>query len=108
MKKGLLQPMEKSNQDDNIPMENSEAYCIHHQIKDHTTNFCKALEVAILDLIDQGKYQDEEIEPKQDHMVHTISINKYIYVVVRCRCPRYAHNSITTEQVYSFIPNPIV
>jgi len=56
-KRGLLNPLKKITQDDSIPMGNIDAYYIYHQRKVHATNFCKALEVAILDLISQGRYE---------------------------------------------------
>lgn len=38
-------------------MGNSNAFCAYHQRRGHSTNFCKALEAAILELIAQGKYE---------------------------------------------------
>lgn len=43
IKRELLWPMEKSAQDDNIPMGKFDAYYTYHQRKGHATNFCKAL-----------------------------------------------------------------
>lgn len=60
MKKGLLQPLAKYAQDDNIPMGMSNIYCTYHQRKGHAMNFCKTLEATISDFIAQGKYQIDE------------------------------------------------
>lgn len=49
--KGLLQSLYIRSEDDNISMKNSKDYCVYHQRRCHSTNFCKVLEVVILDLI---------------------------------------------------------
>lgn len=77
-KKGLLQPMEISAQDDDIPMVRYDYYCTYHQRKGHATNFCKSLEVAILDLIAQGKYQIDGTASNPSHIVNTITVEKEV------------------------------
>lgn len=83
MKKGLLQPMKKSAQDDNTPMGKYEAYYTYHQWKGHSTKFCKRLEATILDLIFEGKYQIEGIKAKEDLEVHMISIDKRYWCFIK-------------------------
>lgn len=64
MKMRLLQPIENSTQDDNIPIGKFDAYCTYHQRKVHAINFYKVFKIAILDLIAKGKYQIEGIDSK--------------------------------------------
>jgi len=99
MKKGLLHPMEKSTQDDDVPMKKLDAHCTFHQRKGNATNFCKALEVAILDLITKGKYQIDQTDANQGNIVNTVSVDKEVYVGLRGGHPRHAPNPITIEQV---------
>ena len=49
MKKGLLQPLECT---DDTPLGHFDAYCAYHQQKGHATNFYKALEITITTLVE--------------------------------------------------------
>lgn len=84
-------------------MKKSYAYCTYHQIKDHVTIFCKALEVAILDLIDKGKYQNDQIDSNQETIVNTVLVDKEVCVGLQRWITRYDSNLITTKQ--SIPPN---
>lgn len=61
-------------------------------------NFCKVLEVAILDLIAQGQYQFDQTNENQGHIVNTISVDKEVCIGLRRRHPRQTRNPITMKQ----------
>jgi len=86
-------------------MGNSNAYCTYHQRRGYTTNSCKALEVYILDLIDQGKYEIQENASNLDHAMNTISLDDNLCVTLRREHPRSNPNLVTNKQV-SLPPNP--
>lgn len=74
-----------------------DAYCTYHQRKGHATNFYKSLEVAILDLIDQGKYQIDDIDSNPRHTINTITVENKVYVGLRIECPHHVPNPVTIE-----------
>lgn len=51
IKNDLLQPLDIKYEDDIISMGNFDDYYTYHQRRGHSTNFCKALEAAIFNLI---------------------------------------------------------
>lgn len=108
MKRGILHPLECSSQDDNNLMGCFDAYCTYHQWKGHATNFCKTLEVAILELVEKGRYIVNEILTTQGPIINIISMEKEVCANLRRGCPCNAPNLIIIEQVSLMIINFIV
>lgn len=92
-----MQPLEKITQDDNTPMEKLKAFCIYHQWKGHATNLCKALEVAMLDLIAQGKHEIDKKDSDSIMIINVILVDKEVCDGLQKGCPRYVPNSITIK-----------
>lgn len=83
VKKGLLKPLERKAEDDNIFMGNSDAYCSYHYIRGHAINSYKTLEEDILDLIAQEKYEIIENIPNPDQAINTIIVDEKICATFR-------------------------
>jgi len=105
MKRVLFQSLEKTTQDDNIPMEKFDAYCTYHQRKGHATNFYKALEVVILDLISQERYEIDKKNSDPEVTMNIVLVDKEVCIEFRKGHPIHIPNSMTTKQV-SVPPNP--
>lgn len=56
-KNKLLNPIDRKAKDDSVLFGDIKAYYTYHQRRGYTIDTCKSLEVIILDLICQGKYE---------------------------------------------------
>lgn len=81
MKRGLLHPLDRSN--DETPLGCFDTYCAYHQWKGHATNFCKALESTIINLVKQGRYKIDENLTKKGDTINVVTIGKEVHATLQ-------------------------
>lgn len=106
MKKGTLKPLECTKYD--TPLGYFDAYYGYHQCKGYATNFYKALEATIINIMEQGRYKIDENLAKRGGTINMVTIDKEVCASLRRGCPCNVPNLVTTEQVFHLILRSIV